>query len=162
MVSHEIGRTDPAAQASYIPNREARLRSKELAQKVVSNPMIVPAVSHYVDPALELFKSLAVLQARKNSNSFIVTLEGSDPALTKRLLEILLEDFKSQAAEENGDKLNATQVYAEGNLAALKTDMGKLEAAIGKAMKTTRTVGPGGRIIDPIAPASRRLMPGGR
>src|SRR5271170_8056183 len=70
LVSHEIGRTDPAAQASYIPNREARLRSKELAQKVVSNPMIVPAVSQYADPVLELFKSLTVLQARKNSNSF--------------------------------------------------------------------------------------------
>jgi polysaccharide biosynthesis transport protein len=147
LVTHEIGRTDPTAQASYIPNREARLRSKELAQKVVSNPMIVPAVSHYADPAFELFKSLAVLQARKNSNQFIVTLEGSDPALTKRLLEILLEDFKSQAAEENRIKLSATQVYAEGNVAALKTDLGKLEEAIGTAMKNTRTVGPGGRSI---------------
>ncbi len=146
LVTHEIGRTDPTSQASYIPNREARLRSKELAQKVVSNEVIVPAVSHYADAAVELFKSLSVLQVKKG-NLFIVTLEGGDPALTKRLLEILLEEFKSQAAEENRIKLSATQVYAEENLKNLKTALTALEEEISKAMKKTRTVGPGGRSI---------------
>jgi polysaccharide biosynthesis transport protein len=147
LLTHEIGRSDSAAQASYIPNREARLRSKELAQRVVSNDSIVPAVSQYADAALELFKSLSVLQVKKNGNSFIVTLEGGDPALTKRLLEILLEEFKKQAELEQGDKLRATQVYAEENLKNLKTALTALEEEISKAMKKTRTVGPGGRNI---------------
>ena len=147
LLTHEIGRSDPAAQASYIPNREARLRSKELAQRVVSNDSIVPAVSQFADPALELFRSLSVLQVKKNGNSFIVTLEGGDPALTKRLLEILLEEFKKQAELEQGDKLHATQVYAEENLKNLKTALTALEEEISKAMKKTRTVGPGGRNI---------------
>ena len=147
LVSHEIGRSDPTTQASYIPNREARLRSKELAQKVVEHPTIVQAVSHYADPAVELFKSLMVLQARKNSNSFIVTLEGGDPALTKLLLQILLEKFKSQAEEENDSKLSATEDYAKRNLKVLIDDLAELEKTISEAMQKTRTVGPGGRSI---------------
>ena len=43
---------------------------------------------------------LVVQQVRK-SNTFIVSLEGTDPALTKELLETLLRKFKEQTTEEN-------------------------------------------------------------
>ena len=40
LMTHEPGRHDPAATASYVPNHEAWLRSKGLAQKVVNDPSI--------------------------------------------------------------------------------------------------------------------------
>ena len=39
-MTHEPGRHDPSVTASYVPNHEAWLRSKGLAQKVVSDPSI--------------------------------------------------------------------------------------------------------------------------
>ena len=40
LMTHEPGRHDPAATASYVPNHEAWLRSKGLAQKVVNDPSL--------------------------------------------------------------------------------------------------------------------------
>ena len=90
LVSHELGRREPSSQANYVPNQEARLRSKWLAELVVTQPEIAAELTQYVDPAVELFKSLTVVQVKK-TNSFIVSLEGLDPGRTKRLLEKLLE-----------------------------------------------------------------------
>ena len=101
LVSHELGRRDPSATANYVPNQEARLRSKWLAEQVVKNPAIAAELSQYVDPAFELFKTLTVVQFKK-TNSFIVSLEGQDPARTKRLLEKLLNEF--QIPDENGKR----------------------------------------------------------
>ena len=89
LMTHEPGRHDPAATASYVPNHEAWLRSKGLAQKVVNDPSLAIPIAQYADPAFELFKSLYVLRL-KGTNSFVVSLEGNDPAQTKKLLEMLL------------------------------------------------------------------------
>ena len=52
-------------------------------------------MAQYADPAFELFKSLYVLRL-KGTNSFIVSLEGNDPAQTKKLLEMLLLQFEKE------------------------------------------------------------------
>ena len=78
LMTHEPGRHDPSVTASYVPNQEARLRSKGLAQEVVNDPSIAGDMAQFADPAFELFKSLNVLRL-KNTNLFIVSLEGNDP-----------------------------------------------------------------------------------
>ena len=80
-----------AARASGSPSRSS------------ATPASRPELSQYDDPAFELFKTLNVQQVKK-TNSFIVTLEGNDPARTKKLLEMLLNEFQKQAKAENEDK----------------------------------------------------------
>jgi capsular exopolysaccharide synthesis family protein len=147
LVSHEIGRRDAAIQDRYVPNRAAQLRSKWLADRVVADSRIAPELSQYVDPAVELFRTLNVQQVQKNSNLFVVTLEGRDPARTAKLLDILLDEFRAHARRENEDKIDATGENAKDNLALLRADLIKLDELINAELKRTRTIGPGGRSI---------------
>ena len=73
------------AQANYVANREVRLRSNR-ARRAGRQPTRRSRrkVSQYADPAFELFKTLTSSSRSRRVNSFIVTLEGNDPALTKR------------------------------------------------------------------------------
>ena len=146
LVSHELGRRDPSSLANYVPNQEARLRSKWLAELVVNDPAIYAELSQYADPASELFKSLTVVQWKK-TNSFIVSLEGLDPARTKRLLEKLLQEFRYQSKTENEKKLDAAKEYARKNLSSLNKALAAQESKINELLKDTRTIGPNGRSI---------------
>ena len=47
----------------------------------------------------------------KQTNSFSVSLEGNDPARTRKLLEMLLNQLY-QAKKENDEKLETTKQYA--------------------------------------------------
>ncbi|MFI5456868.1 MAG: polysaccharide biosynthesis tyrosine autokinase [Isosphaerales bacterium] len=155
LVSHDPGRRDPSSMANYVPNHEAWLRSKWLAEKVVSDPSISAEMNQYDDPAFELFKTLSVQPVKKGGNSFIVSLEGKDPARTKKLLDLLLLEFQKQAKTESEDKLDKTAEYALENLTKLKNSSGlegttslkTLDEKIESALKKTRTIGPGGRSI---------------
>jgi capsular exopolysaccharide synthesis family protein len=146
LVSHDTGRHDPSSLANYVPDHEAQLKSKGLAEKVVADETIAAETSQYADPAFELFRTLAV-QRLKNTSWFIVTLEGKDPAKTRKLLEMLLTEFQRQAKRENEDKLDNTDVYARTNLEKLKDSAKILDAEIEKNLKETRTIGPNGRSI---------------
>jgi len=145
LVSHDPGQHDPSSTASYVPNHEAWLRSKWLAERVVSDQSISAEMSQYDDPAFELFKTLSVQQVRKGGNSFIVSLEGKDPARTKKLLEMLLSEFQRRAKNENEDKLDDVAKWAQTNLVELKDSSRALDTKIEVALTTTNTIGPGGR-----------------
>jgi polysaccharide biosynthesis transport protein len=147
LVTHDPGRRDSSRAASYVANHEAWLKSKWLTELVVNDPSIAPDAAPYADPAFELFKTLSVLPMRKNSNSYIVTLEGKDPARTKKLLETLLNKFLEEVRFENNRKLVSTESYAQDNLDKLKESSKKLDDLIEAALKKTRTIGPQGRSI---------------
>ena len=122
LMTHDTGRHDPSVTSSYVPNQEARLRSKGLAQKVVSDPSIAADMAKYVDPAFELFKSLTVVRL-KNTNLFIVSLEGADPAQTRKLLDMLLiqlqtrcERRKRRQAREHRDICSGQTDKAQGRV----------------------------------------------
>jgi polysaccharide biosynthesis transport protein len=144
LVSHELGRRDPQSHANYAANQEARLRAKWLHELVVSDHAIAAETSQYADPAVELFKSLQVVQYKK-TNSYIVSLEGSDSARSKRILDKLLYEFALQAKTENENKVDAAKEFARKNLATLNASLVSLDTRIGELMKSTRAIGPGGR-----------------
>jgi polysaccharide biosynthesis transport protein len=147
LVSHEIGRSDSASTAQFVPNRAARLQSRWLAELVFVDSEFSQEVSQYADPALELFKSLNVIPVKKGANSFIVTLEGSDPARTAKLLNRLLNEFKTQTKREIDEKLDNVGKYAAQNLKAIQRKLVELDETIETSLKKTRTVGPGGHSI---------------
>ena len=146
LLTHEPGHRDPSITANYVPNHEAWLRSKWLAQKVVDDASLASEVAQYADPALELFKTLTV-QRLKGTNSFNVALEGSDPARTRKLLDMLLIQFKNDTTDENEVKLGTTAQYANETLDKLKESSKKLDGVIENALRNTNTIGPGGRSI---------------
>jgi polysaccharide biosynthesis transport protein len=146
LMTHEPGRHDPSVTASYVPNMEARLRSKGLAQEVVSDRIIADDLVHFADPAFELFKSLNVLRL-KNTNLFIVSLEGSDPARTKKLLEMLLTQLQKTARKENEDKLDDVEKYAQDRVKILVNESKEFDDAVMTALARSNTIGPGGRSI---------------
>jgi capsular exopolysaccharide synthesis family protein len=147
LVAHEIGRHDPTNQERYVPNRIALLQSKGLAELVVDNPIIAPELVAFDDAAQELITSSLQVRQVSRTNMFIVTLEGRDPARTKKLLETLLEEFKNQAEKENRDRMVDTRDSANDRLKGLKTEQGNLDTKIYDTLRTARTIGPGGRNI---------------
>jgi polysaccharide biosynthesis transport protein len=146
LMTHEPGRHDPSVTASYIPNQEARLRSKGLAQEVVNDPSIAAELAQFADPATELFRSLSV-QRLKQTNLFVVSLEGSDPARTQKLLDMLMLQLQKTAKKENDEKLDSVKTYAESRLETLVRQSKDSDQVIVTAMANSNTIGPGGRSI---------------
>jgi succinoglycan biosynthesis transport protein ExoP len=146
LISHAIGSRDPDAQEKYVPNHGAQLRSWHLAELVVNDPSVArPSVSTE-EAAQELISSIQTKQI-PNSNYFIVTLEGTDPSRTQRLLYTLLDNFQKLARDEVQEKVEASKENAQVSLNKLKEELATLDRDIDTALKTTRTVGPGGKSI---------------
>ena len=91
-------------QANYVANREVAAQEPELAERVVSDPAIAPTVSQYADPAFELFKTLSVMQVKKEQLVHRLP-RRQRPGPTKKLLEMLLKSSRNRQTEENDDKL---------------------------------------------------------
>ncbi len=146
LVSKDIGRRD-GSQERYIPNRAAMLKSARLLERVVIDPLLQAEIGQYEDPAAELFRSLTFQPTQRNGNTYIVSLEGNDPARTKKLLERLLWHFQKVTKKDNEDKITGTMDYAKGSLDALVKELGDLDQMIVNALKVNSTIGPGGKSI---------------
>ena len=81
LVSHSIGARDPEFAAKYVPNRIAMLRSRALAEEVLSDPSLTQNSVPSEDAVVDLVTNLQTRQI-PNSNRFQVSLEGTDPART--------------------------------------------------------------------------------
>ena len=146
LMTHEPGQHDPATTAGYVSKHEAWLRSKWLSQKVVNDPSIASGMAQYVDFVFELFKSLSVIRL-KGTNSFNISFEGTDPAQTLKLLEMLLVQFQNEAKKENDEKLDTAARYADDALKKLKENLSVLDRSIHITLQKTNTIGPGDRSI---------------
>ncbi|HMB05186.1 MAG TPA: hypothetical protein VKP69_15790, partial [Isosphaeraceae bacterium] len=146
LVSHEIGHRDPEAQEKYVPNRAAQLRSRQLAEIVVKDPSVARPGVPEDEAAQELITGIQTRQI-PNSNHFQVTLEGTDPARTARMLYTLLDAFQKMAGDEIQDKVEASKVHASMSLDKLKQELAALDRNIDTMLKTTKTIGPGGKSL---------------
>ncbi len=146
LVGHEVGVRDPAGQAQFVADHEVWIRGRWLAEKVVADPAVAPLVYHMTDPAFELFQSLSVLQNKK-TRSFLVTLEGGDPILVKKLLDTLLAIFQKEAKRETENKLVAVRDYAEEDLKTLQKGQKALDAEITKSLAASLVIGPNGHSL---------------
>jgi polysaccharide biosynthesis transport protein len=147
LISHDIGRREPGSQERYIPNRAAHLKSELLQEKVTSAHDLGADLTQFEDPVAELFPSLTIIPVQKGSNRFIVSLEGRDPFLTKRLLEVLLREFAAEAKKESQDKMGDSEERASANLKGLKQELVDLDQRIKYKMLSTSTLGAGGKSI---------------
>jgi capsular exopolysaccharide synthesis family protein len=147
LVSREIGRHDPHTQESYIPNLIAMLRSKTLAQLVVDSSPFASEAAQLDDAAFELILNRLQVRPVLKSNMIVVMLEGKDPARTKKLLEVLLTEFKNLAERGNREKSQETKEYASERLDGLRKQLETIDKEILAHLETSRTIGPSGRNI---------------
>jgi capsular exopolysaccharide synthesis family protein len=147
LVSRDIGRHDLHTQETYVPNLMAILRSRTLAEIVVSSSSLAAEVSQLDDAASELITNRLQVKPYPKTNMLYVALEGKDPSRTKKLLEELLQVFKETAEKENRDQVYATKEWANERLKSMKTSFVKLEDDILNYLRANRTIGPGGRNI---------------
>jgi len=147
LVSHSASQENARAQEKYAPNLVARLQSRGLAEMVVANARLAPELSQLDDPAMELIvKNVGVRQVGK-TEWYNVTLNGRDPALTKRLLEALLDELRNTANKESRDKVDGTIEYARQNLDQLKKEQRQQSETMFAMLRTLGSIGPGGRSI---------------
>jgi capsular exopolysaccharide synthesis family protein len=145
-LSHDVAAGDSEFIRQYVPNKVALLRSKALAELVLSDPAVSQNTAPGEEAVLELVNNLQVRPVL-NSNRFQVSLEGTDPARTKKLLETLLELFQRQARTEIELKNNDTSVNAMSSLNKLNEELKALDRKIIDALTHSTTIGPGGKSL---------------
>ncbi len=148
LVSHEIGNNDSDAGAKYVANRYVMLRSKALAEKVLSDPALTQnqAGGASEEAALDLVSNLSTRQIT-GSNRFQVWLEGTDAARTARTLFLLLETFQREARDEIWSKNDGSKTNAVTSLNKLNDELKVLDRKINDILSSSKTIGPGGKSI---------------
>lgn len=146
LVSRDISHRSAGSQEKYIPNRAAQLKTERLQQKVVGSPDLAADMSQFDNP-LELFGSLKVVALERNSNTFLVSLEGNDPYRTKRLMEVLLDQFYLEAKNESASRIEASRGLAKENLAKLRQEQDQLDDQIKSVLEQSTTLGAGGKSL---------------
>lgn len=146
LVSHEVGRNNSSSKETYVPTKLAQLKDKTLIEKVLSNPEFAGMSAPGGDPAQEVADSLQTRQI-PGSNSFLVTLEGTDPERTAKLLHALLEHFRDQAKRETTLTTERAKEWAEQNLLQLVAQRDALSTKITTTLANSKVIGPGGTNI---------------
>jgi capsular exopolysaccharide synthesis family protein len=154
-LSHDVSAGDSEFIRQYVPNKVALLRSKALAELALSDPAVSQNAAPGEEAVLELVSNLQVKPVL-NSNRFQVSLEGADPARTKKLLETLLDLFARQTRSEIDVKNNDTSVNAVSSLNKLTEELRALDKKIIEVLTNSKTIGPGGKSL----PEERYLMLG--
>ena len=142
LVGHSVAR-DAESTVKYVPNRLALLRSKALADRVVSDPALLRPGGDG-DPAQELIGGLQTRQIT-GSNYFDVTIEGGDPARITRLLNTLLRVFSADADVDNLDAITKSRRYGETSLDSLREELAGVDFQIEKHIKGSPIFAPGGK-----------------
>ena len=146
LVSHDVGARDPEFITRYVPNKVALLRSKALAEMTLSDPALAQTSAPGEDAVSDLINNLQARQV-PNSNRFHVSLEGTDPARTKKVLETLLEVFERDAKSETDLKNSDTSEYASRSMSKLKDELAAIDKNIFDTLSTSKTIGPGGKSL---------------
>jgi capsular exopolysaccharide synthesis family protein len=144
LVSHNSGHRDPNAAETYVANKLALLRSKTLAEQVVTSPDFAQPLTPGGDPAQELLDCLQTRQV-PGSSHFIVTLEGTDPARTAKMLYALLEKLRDQTREEIERMNDRSKANAVEHLGRLEREMQALNKRMELTLKGSAVIGPGGK-----------------
>ena len=121
-----------------------KLRSKALAEQVVSHPDFDQPTPAAGDPAQELVNNLQTRPLPK-SDYIIVTLEGTDPERTAKQLNKLLEFFRDEAEAEKARTLDDIQAECHGHPGQVDERAQELDKPINEDLKNSKIIAPGGK-----------------
>ncbi len=148
LVARDMGKPDPTAATSYAADKVTDLQyGRVLAERVMARNQFGPEVARMDDPAAELIVDNIGVKPVLRSNTYTVTLTGRDPALTKRLLEALLEELVKSANEEQSSRIRETVENARRALNALVKERDDRQGEMVRQIEALGTIGPGGRNV---------------
>jgi capsular exopolysaccharide synthesis family protein len=147
LVAHPLGQHDPDFNTRYIPNKISLLKSRWLIEQALNDPSVAQDSVPGEETVLELLGNLRCVPAFTNSNRILVTLEGTDPARTAKLLYVLLELFRQETRKENELKNEESRVGAQTSLNTLNNELKALDVRIAEILTNSKTIGPGGKSI---------------
>ena len=145
LVSHDLGRTDKDADAMYLPNRINQLKSVYLLERVLSMPDFLNASNPGDTEAAKELLTLFSVKPLLNSNHVYVTLEGTDPSRTAKLLFAILDRFRRDAQTESKTGLDSSREHANLSLGMLEEERKGVEQRINEMLKESEFIGPGGK-----------------
>jgi hypothetical protein len=143
LVGHSVPRHDAESSTKYVPNQLARLRSKAVADRVVSTPALMQQGGGG-DPAQELIGGIQTRQLT-GSNYVDVTLEGRDSRRITTLLNTHLSIFKDDADGENRGILQRSRRYGQDSIDALKKELDNIDKNINRMISKSSIFAPGGK-----------------
>ena len=117
---HGIARHRPPrshAQERYIPNRIAQLQSKELAERVFSNPSFASEVAAFDDPAQELILNGLQVRPIAKTNMILRHARGQGPDADQEAAgSRCSRNSRTWPQTESRDRTEDTKVYANDRL----------------------------------------------
>lgn len=143
LVSKDVGKHDPSWKETYVPTKLAQLKSKSLVERVLLNPEFARNGPPSGDAAQEILENLQARQV-PNSTSVLVTLEGTDPERTAKLLYALLERLRDQAKDESAARTDLSKRNAVENLNRQRSQLEALEQRLASLLQNSKVIGPGG------------------
>jgi capsular exopolysaccharide synthesis family protein len=148
LVARDMGQTDTTSQTTYAADKVTDLQyGRVIAERVLARNQFGPEVAQMDDPAAELIISNIGVKPVPKSNTYTVTLNGRDPALTKRLLEAMLEETVKSAKDEQVSRVRETVENARRALRTLTSERDDRESQMIGQIEALGTIGPGGRNI---------------
>lgn len=145
--SNDGGHRDSEATEKYTANRIGYLKSKALAAIVLRDPAFLQGNLPPEDDAAEMLAANVQTKIIAGSNCVNVSLEGTDPARTAKLLRTLLEVFERRVEAELEEKNDNSRSLAKLSQDTLRNELKAVEEKILEKLKKSKTIGPGGKNI---------------
>jgi capsular exopolysaccharide synthesis family protein len=145
MVAHGgFGATDRETNDKYVPNHLAYLRSRVLAEIVLSDPANGNLGYGGVDPIQDFLEALLPRQL-PGTTTFDVALEGPDPERTAHLLNALVHEFARRAKDENREGISRSRGFALESLKKMRSELVKIDDDIRKVLELSPIFAPDGK-----------------
>ncbi|MFO0960533.1 MAG: polysaccharide biosynthesis tyrosine autokinase [Isosphaeraceae bacterium] len=146
LLTHQgVGRAKATGpEARFVANGLMKLRSMELARKIVFDPGIEPPPPGMADPAFELWKGLTV-KSIPQTNRCDVILEGNDPKRITEWLNRLVDAFCDGLQQENIAQIGAVQKRSSDRLDGLRKEQKQLDAQLRDLAERNKSFASGGR-----------------
>ncbi len=142
----EAAQGDPIADEKYAPNVVAMLSSKALLDQVVYDKVLnlPPSAFDNKDPALEIISKLKAVPVPA-THFYRVTLEGRDPDLIARTLNLLLVKFRDRTERDSMNVFESAQEKASSTINTYVAELTKLEEKLARQVLSSKSLAPGGQ-----------------
>jgi len=127
----------------YEANWLAQLRNKALVDRVLFKPQVGPSSKPLEVEARELIENLRTHQLPRTTR-FDVHLEGGNPDRIATILNLWLQEFRQQAADEIGDQIRNSRQRAESNRDDLERQLTEINDQIVSSLRDQPRLTPTG------------------
>ncbi len=144
--SGEMIVNDTTGSEKYVPSTLAMLGSKSFLEKVLYDKTLglPPSVFDVPDPAAEMINKIKT-RIIPQSSTVVVTFEGKDPELIRKILTYTLEKFAAWADDRSRMAGIEAREKAADTLKSYGLDLENLDKDLAKLVQENKDIAPNGR-----------------